>query len=55
MKGGDAVRKDSIKKVVATTIVKMAKKASGLEANTACACLSYQSKEPQEVKKLRKF
>lgn len=36
-------------------IVAMAKKSASIDANTACAFLNYQPKEPQEVKKLRKF
>ncbi len=37
------------------SIVNIAKKSASLEANTACPLLNYQPKEPQNVKKLRKF
>lgn len=36
-------------------IVKVATKAAGIEANTACWFYSYQPKEPKDLKKLRKF
>jgi cyclic lactone autoinducer peptide len=41
----------NIKKVVA----KIAKKSASIEANTACSIWHYQSKEPAELRKLRKF
>lgn len=40
-----------IKKSIAST----ARKAASMEANSACPLLSFQPKEPQNVKKLRKF
>lgn len=43
--------KRNIKKAIAS----MAKKSAGMEVNTACPIMNYQPKEPQEVKKLRKF
>lgn len=45
----------NIKTVVKKAIVNMAKKSASMEANTTCPCLGYQPKEPQAVKKLRKF
>lgn len=33
----------------------LAKKVAERDANTACAFLSYQPKQPEKVKKLRKF
>ncbi len=44
-----------IEKIVKKVIVNMAKKSASMEANTACPCINFQPKEPQEVKKLRKF
>lgn len=41
----------TIKKAVAD----MAQKSARMEANTACPCMNFQRKEPQAVKKLRKF
>lgn len=52
--GGIIVQK-RIKNVMKKTIVSMAKKSASLEANTACPAIGFQPKEPQEVKKLRKF
>lgn len=40
---------------VKKAIANMAKKSAVIEANTACPFINYQPKEPQEVKKLRKF
>ena len=40
---------------VKKTIAFLAKKTASIEANTACPCIGYQPKEPQNVKKLRKF
>lgn len=45
----------NIKKTVKKAIVNMAKKSACMEANTACPCVNYQPKEPQDVKRLRKF
>lgn len=36
-------------------IANMAKKAAGIEANTACRFYSYQPKDPKDLKRLRKF
>ncbi len=44
-----------ISRTVKKVIVSMAKKSAGVEANTACALLNFQPREPQDVKKLRKF
>lgn len=46
------------KKIVFQTcklITVLAKKVAEQEANSACAFFSYQEKEPDQVKKLRKF
>ena len=44
-----------IKTKVKKTIAYLAKKSANMEANTACPCIGFQPKEPQTVKKLRKF
>lgn len=44
-----------IKNFIKKAIADMAKKSAGMEANTACPCMNFQPKEPQAVKKLRKF
>lgn len=44
-----------ITRIVKKVIADMAKKAANMEANTACPLLNFQMKEPQDVKKLRKF
>lgn len=44
-----------ITKIVKKVIVNMAKRSAVVEANTTCPCINYQPKEPQSVKKLRKF
>lgn len=44
-----------IAKVIKKSIANMAKKAASLEANTACPFYNFQPKEPQDVKKMRKF
>ena len=44
-----------IKMIVKKSIAKMAKKAASVEANTTCPLYNFQPKEPQDVKKLRKF
>ena len=41
----------TLKKIVTN----MAPKSASMEANTACPCMNFQPKEPQTVKKLRKF
>ncbi len=40
---------------VKKTIAYLAKKSARMEANTTCPCIGFQPKEPQAVKKLRKF
>ncbi len=49
------MRKESKSKILKKALVSMARKTASLEANTACPLLSYQEKEPEQVKKLRKF
>lgn len=44
-----------IVKKLEKVIARMAKKMAETEANTTCSFFSYQAKEPQEIKKLRKF
>ena len=44
-----------LKKTVKKAIANMAKKSASMEANTACPCMNFQPKEPQNIKKLRKF
>ncbi len=44
-----------ITRIVKKTIVNMAKRSAVVEANTTCPCINFQPKEPQSVKKLRKF
>ena len=44
-----------VKQIIKKTIVTIAKKSAIMEANTACPFVNYQPKEPQVVKKLRKF
>ncbi len=44
-----------ITRALKNAIANMAKKSASLDANTACTCIGYQTKEPQNVKKLRKF
>lgn len=52
-KGGES--NAEIKTTVKKTIAYLAKKSANMEANTACPCIGFQPKEPQTVKKLRKF
>ena len=44
-----------LKKTVKKAIANMAKKTASMEANTACPCMNFQPKEPQDVNKLRNF
>lgn len=44
-----------MKKIVRKAIAYVAKKMAFVEANTACPLVGYQPKEPQGVKKLRRF
>lgn len=44
-----------IKKIVKKAVANMAKRSASMEANTACPSMNFQLKEPQNVKKLRKF
>jgi cyclic lactone autoinducer peptide len=51
-------RDEAMQKITITvkkTIAYLAKKSASVEANTACPCVGFQPKEPQTVKKLRKF
>ncbi len=45
----------NIKKLVKKAVVNMAKRTAIMEANTTCPLIGFQMKEPQAVKKLRKF
>lgn len=47
--------KKMVEKKLEKTIVRLAEKAAGMEANTACSFFCYQPKEPQKIKELRKF
>lgn len=47
--------KETCKKVIEKAIAMIARKSAGVEANTACPLWVYQSKEPKQVKALRKF
>jgi len=44
-----------IRTIVKKALVELARKNATLEANTSCPLIGYQPKEPQAVKKLRKF
>lgn len=44
-----------MKNLVASVIAKSAKSSAVKSANSVCGLYFYQSKEPQNVKKLRKF
>ena len=44
-----------ITRTIKRAVADMAKKSARMEANTACSCMNFQMKEPQAVKKLRKF
>lgn len=48
-------KKNYVKRKIEKIVAGIARKTASVEANTACACLTYQSKEPQNLKKLRKF
>lgn len=45
----------NITMVVKKAIASIAKRTASMEANTTCPLIGYQPKEPQAVKKLRKF
>lgn len=47
--------KNLLKKKLATMVAGVLKNFATMEANTTCPLLGYQPKEPQNVKKLRKF
>ncbi len=47
--------KENAKKGFEKFVAKVAKKVASVEANTTCSCWGYQSKEPKQVKALRKF
>ena len=44
-----------ITRTLKKAVTNMAQKSASMEANTACPCMNFQPKEPQAVKKLRKF
>ena len=49
---------DVMKRVLTTVkkaVINVAKRSAVMEANTSCPLMGYQPKEPQAVKKLRKF
>ena len=45
----------NVKRNIKKSIAGMAARFAALEANTTCPLINHQSKEPQSVKKLRKF
>ena len=47
--------KERAKKEIEKAIAMIARKSASVEANTACPLWGYQSKEPQQVKAMRKF
>lgn len=47
--------KTSITRNIKKVIAEIARKSAKVEANTACPLWNYQPKEPDELKKLRKF
>lgn len=47
--------KTEIARNIKKTIAKIARTSAKVEANTACPLWHYQPKEPDELKKLRKF
>lgn len=53
IKEGKTMQK--ITRTIKRAVADMAKKSARMEANTACPCMNFQMKEPQAVKKLRKF
>lgn len=56
-KGGSIAMKKTkeIKRRFSRALVTIAKNSASMEANSACIFWGYQSKEPKEVQKLRKF
>ncbi len=47
--------KENAKKRIEKAVANVARKSASVEANTTCSCWGYQSKEPEQVKALRKF
>lgn len=52
--GGGAMKIEKTKNKIGKILVNAAKSTAKMEANTTCAFLGYQAKEPVSVKKLRK-
>lgn len=48
-------RKNYIIRKAEKAVAGLAKKSAGIEANSTCAVWGYQPKEPEALKKLRKF
>ncbi len=49
---------DTMKRIMTSVkrvVINLAKRSATMEANTSCPFMGYQPKEPQAVKKLRKF
>lgn len=49
------MKKENKTQMLKKALVLVAKKTASLEANTACPLLTYQEKEPEQVRKLRRF
>ena len=47
--------KKQIVSVLEKLVIKVAKSSAEIEANTACLWFGFQPKEPESLKKLRKF
>lgn len=47
--------KIAVAKYIKKAIAEMARKSASMEANSVCSFFGFQSKEPPEIKKLRKF
>ncbi len=48
-------KKENVVTLIEKAIVKSARYTAGIQANTTCPLWSYQGKEPEQLKKLRKF
>ena len=48
------MNREKVKIKIGKALVNIAKQTAVMEANTTCAFLGYQSKQPEAVKKLRK-
>lgn len=56
MEGGISMQKmKKLKSNAQRLIAKVAKESASIEANSSCGFFAYQPKEPEAVKKLRKF